>query len=128
MKLKLSCLAIAVGIGIDGCSNDVSESDLPGRYEFVASKMQRVITIESDGQYRNSFVQNGAVVWTDVGSWKSETVNGVRGITFEQFRFGIPGHRSSKGFWIVKPEKLMWGAIKLCFDLDLGHCFERSNL
>lgn len=111
-------------LGLAGCSNQVEKTQLPGSYEFTLDGLRQVVVIGADGRYTNTLYKDGVASWSDQQAWTYEEQGGKGGVTFTGFRFGIPGHVSSPGFWFVIPEKTFGGTTELCFDADLGHCFQ----
>ncbi|TAK40703.1 MAG: hypothetical protein EPO27_20575 [Betaproteobacteria bacterium] len=107
---------------VSGCARSVDQAELPGRYEFRLDSLAQQVTIAGDGKYTNAFYRSGELIWSDQGDWTYEREK--QGVTFAQFRFGIPGHSTQPGYWFVVPEKSLVGIKKLCFDPDLYYCFK----
>jgi hypothetical protein len=112
---------------VAGCSSGVEQSELPGQYEFFLGDMKQQVTVSADGKYSNAFYRGGARVWSDQGAWTVEESAGKKGIAFKEFRFGIPEYSSNRGLWFVVPEKTLTGVKELCFDSDLGRCFQSDK-
>lgn len=137
--LVLSLILILV---LAGCSREVDQSELPGQYQFSLDNMRQQVTVSTEGKYVNAFYRDGALVWSDQGKWAYETSAGKKGVAFAEFRFGIPEYSparldsheyseipklpdsSSRSLWYVVPEKTITGTRELCFDPDLGRCFQ----
>ena len=124
MSRKLFLLFALV---IAGCSRGVGQSELPGQYEFSLDNMKQQVTVGTDGKYANTFYRNGALVWSDQGTWTYEESVGKKGVAFAQFRFGIPEYSSNRGLWFVVPEKTFIGVKELCFDSDMDRCFQSTR-
>lgn len=135
-------LVLLLALVLASCSRGVEQPELPGRYEFLLDNMKQQITIGADGKYTNAFYRDGALVWSDQGKWTYEKSAGEKGVAFAEFRFGIPEYSparlgspeysgmpklpdsSSRSLWYVVPEKTFTGTRTLCFDPDLGRCFQ----
>ena len=101
-------------------------ADVAGTYRFEGSAEVQEISVESNGHYVNSYFRDGSLIWRDEGKWQRDEVGGEQGITFSKFRFGLPDQSARPGYWFVVPERVLFGNVRLCFDPDLGYCFERS--
>jgi hypothetical protein len=111
-------------LALAGCTREVDKAELPGRYEFSVDNLKQQITISADGKYTNALYRDGTLSWSDQRTWDYEKVQGKFGVTFNEFRFGIPGYSSQPGYWFVVPEKTLTGVKELCFDPDnLYQCF-----
>lgn len=135
-------LVLLLALALAGCSRSVEQSEVPGLYEFALDNMRQQVTVSAEGKYVNAFYRDGALVWSDQGQWTYEKSAGEKGIAFAEFRFGIPEYSpaslggpeysgmpklpdsSNRGLWYVVPEKTLTGTRKLCFDPDLGRCFQ----
>lgn len=117
-------LLMLLCLGLVGCSGHVEKAQLPGSYEFMLDGIRQVVVVGADGKYTNTLYKDGAAAWSDQQVWTYEEQGGKYGVTFAGFRFGIPGHASAPGLWFVIPEKTLGGTKELCFDTDLGRCFQ----
>lgn len=111
---------------LSACGEQNPLADVAGTYRFEGSAEVQEISVESDGHYANSYFRDGGLVWRDEGEWEPDEVAGEKGVTFAEFRFGLAGHSTRPGYWFVVPERSFFGNARLCFDPDLGYCFERS--
>jgi hypothetical protein len=122
-------LVLLLTVVLAGCWGEPQQTDLPGVYAFAKDGVRQEITIDADGSYTNSLYRDGALVWSDKGRWEYGRLKGKpMMVTFEQFRNGVKDRQpfpGVRGFWAVEPERSWRGAIVFCFDLDLGHYFER---
>jgi hypothetical protein len=120
MKPQVGLLLIS--LTVSGCARTLQEAELPGRYEFQINNLKQQVTVSGDHKYTNVLYRDSVVVWSDHGTW---TYDERRvGVTFGQFRFGIPGHSAQPGYWFVVPQKTFTGTKQLCFDPDLDRCFK----
>lgn len=108
-------------LALGGCSSRVEPEELQGSYEFALDGLRQVVVISGGGRYTNTLYNEGAPVWSDQRLWMYE--GNRNGVTFTDFRFGIPGHSPLPALWFVVPRKRLNGAKELCFDADLGRCF-----
>lgn len=106
------------------CSRDVVQDEFPGVYRFDFGEGTEVIEVKSDGTYSNSLYTGKTLDWEDAGTWSVDNKMESVGITFNRFRFGVPDRSHVQGYWFVIPERSILGHKRLCFDLDLGRCFE----
>jgi hypothetical protein len=106
------------------CSRRISPADLPGVFTAQMGAVSQQISVRADGTYSNVLYRDGKIEWSDENRWASELHSGTAGITFTEFRFGVPGYNARKGYWFVEPEWSFFGVKKLCFDPDLDRCFE----
>lgn len=118
MKRRLVMLLAMV---IVGCTRHLERDDIPGAYEFQFDNLKQRITVAADGKYTNALYQGEALMWSDEGVWTYEEKQ--KGVTFAQFRFGVPGHSPRRGYWFVVPQNTLTGIKQLCFDPDLDRCF-----
>ena len=120
---------------IASCSRSLSDKEVVGVYEFRSDPWRQEVRVSPNGKYINALYRNNLLVWSDQGEWIYDEVGEERGITFNDFRFGMPdsykfdipeyaSHTHSKGYWFVVPEKSFAGTKRLCFDPDLDRCFE----
>lgn len=125
-------------IFLAACDEREAASDIAGTYRFEGKGETQEIAVEEGGRYVNSYFRDGALIWRDEGVWEHDEAGNEKGITFEEFRFGLDDHspRHSdfglkdnfprRGYWFVVPERSFLGSARLCFDPDLDHCFERG--
>lgn len=109
---------------VASCSRGVGKTELPDIYRFASGNLKQEVTISPNGKYQNAFYREGTLVWLDRENWTYEDQKGQVGVTLTKFRFGIAGHSDVPGYWFVVPEKTLTGVKRLCFDPDLGKCFD----
>jgi hypothetical protein len=122
-KTILLLLSIVLGTGCDG----VPDTKLPGTYIAKLGESRQEIVILSDGRYTNTFYEFDKLLWRETDRWNIEIVSNQRGMSFKQFRWGLPGYLYGQGYWFVIPKKSYFEGPKLCYDLDLVRCFEREQ-
>lgn len=124
--MKRQLVALMVLPFISACGDQGPVTNVAGSYHFERSSEVQEISVESSGHYVNSYFRDGSLVWRDEGKWQRDEVGGEQGITFSKFRFGLPDQSARPGYWFVVPERALFGNVRLCFDPDLGCCFERN--
>jgi hypothetical protein len=126
LSMKLLLGPVLLVLSLSACRDSETLGDVAGAYSYEENGEAQAVTVEKDGSYVNSYFRDGSLVWRDEGRWQRDEIDGERGVTFAEFRFGFAGHSGRPGYWFVAPERSFSGNMRLCFDLDLGHCFERE--
>lgn len=121
----IKALTLCCTLLLASCSGGVSDSDLIGTYVAQQGDVRQEIVVQSGGRYSNTLYKSGNVEWREDERWVREVVANRSGVTFSRFRWGLPGYSFAQGYWFVSPEKNFLGRVKLCYDLDLGRCFDR---
>lgn len=116
--------AIFFSLALAACSRSVNKGDLPGVYVAKEGAVTQELKLEPSGTYVNTLYVNGSVQWAETQSWTYEEQAGKAGAVLSNFRFGLKDTPSSAGYWFVEPERSVTGAIRLCYDPDLGRCFQ----
>jgi hypothetical protein len=116
--------AIFFSLALAACSRSVTKGDLPGVYVAKEGDITQELRLEQNGTYVNTLYINGSVQWSENQSWIYEVHDGKSGTVFSKFRFGLKDTPSSAGYWFVEPVKSAAGGIQLCYDPDLGRCFQ----
>lgn len=127
--MKINLLFGLLFIFVASCAEEISTSELLGKYVFCRQDECQILIILADEKYINTFQIGGKVVWRDQERWQIEidSQKVFSGVTFEKFRFGITNYSSTPGFWFAVPERgLFHRHMKLCFDSDLNYCFAKE--
>ena len=75
---------------IASCSRSLSDKEVVGVYEFRSDPWRQEVRVSPNGKYINALYRNNLLVWSDQGEWIYDEVGEERGITFNDFRFGMP--------------------------------------
>jgi hypothetical protein len=126
MAMKLGPGILALALALAACGEGEIAGDVAGSYRFEGNGEAQAVTVGEDGSFANSYFRDGSLVWRDKGTWERDEAGGEEGITFSKFRFGLADHAAQPGYWFAVPERSLSGNMRLCFDPDLGHCFERK--
>lgn len=125
--MRTLLLSLVIALLVVACARPSAKTEVPGTYEFAADGRKQVVVVASDGQYTNTVYEGDRELWSDRSVWTYEQQANKPGVTFTAFRFGIPGHSAEAGFWFVVPTKTVGGTKQLCFDADLGRCFQSKG-
>lgn len=116
--------AIFFSLALVACSRSINKGDLPGFYVATEADITQELNLDSNGTYTNTLRINGLMQWTEKQSWTYEVYSGNVYVVFSRFRFGLKDTPSSSGYWLAEPVKSFSGNIRLCYDPDLGRCFQ----
>ena len=116
-----------------GCRQPVAPADAAGLYVRRASAHADSLWVRPTGRWeRHQWDANSRHV-ADSGRWTRDSLNGDFAITFENFgwRRSLPPDFSRpadvRGFWVVAPQRRLFGDIVLVVDADVGDAFQQAS-
>jgi hypothetical protein len=114
-------------LGFLGCSEQVDQSMIVGKYIANHKKGIDTLELKADGTYTFYYKSADGTELTNTNRWEFEYQNKEPRITFEKFIFGLPNFGSKEpGFWNVKVE-MSGKTPRLCIDPDLNYYYEKQK-
>ena len=114
-------------LGLLGCSEQIDQSMLIGKYIANHGKGIGILELKSDGTYIYYYKATDGKELTNTNRWEFAYQNKEPRITFEKFIFGLPEYGTKMpGFWDVKVEK-SGKTIRLFIDPDLNYYYEKQK-
>ena len=125
-SIAIAVLLISIAVFISGCSKEINQEDIIGK--FTANHDQGIDTLEirTDGTYIHEFKSNEkSFINTD--KWEFEKNDGKPVLTLSGFIAGFSDYGPKEpGFLYLAVERRVFSNIKLYINIDMGRYYEKD--
>ena len=109
------------------CSRKIDRDTVIGKYVANHGKGLDAIDLRKDGTYvYDCRLKSGEELHT-TDHWTFADENGEPRITFNHFVFCLSEYGAKPGYWDVKADRSLTGAVHLVLDPDLNYYYVKQN-
>jgi hypothetical protein len=125
-RLQMIMVLIALTSNV-ACSRKIDRGTVIGKYAANHEKGLDAIELLKDGTYVYDCRLKSGKELHNTDRWTFAFEDGEPRITFNHFVFCLPEYGAKPGYWDVKAERSLSGAVHLVIDPDLNYYYAKQS-